>query len=144
MEESIKNEARQKEIEQNLSFVESQQKELGAVLDQLNSQVDKISLPMKQSNVIVDQEREKVYESAEKLTKELNEISGDLKGLVNQMNHTKNEANESDISIICEILNSHLNSLQWAEKSINELGMHLTELEKSSVLISSDQHRLFK
>jgi nuclear pore complex protein Nup62 len=139
MDETLQNEAKQKEIEQNLVFVENQQNELSQLLRELEQQLDKVYDPLKQSTV--DMERERVYEKGENLAVELSSLSVRVSSLVKEMNSSRIN-DESDFGIAIKILNNHLDSLLWADRSLSELESSLNMLEKKISTSHADMERL--
>lgn len=125
-----------------MNFVELQQNELTKVLEQLHSQIDKSYLPVQQSGYAIDQNRQKVYESAEQLTSQLQDISAELNALIKEVNGSEKGQEETDLGLITEILNSHLNSLQWADQAIYELSNSVALAEKSTATNYQQQERL--
>lgn len=91
------------EIERQLSTVESQQDELAEWLDRYESEVDELSakqqLGAPSSMGGPDQERDRTYRLAEKLTDRLDEMGQDLSKMIkeiNEMSGTLSKGNKPD------------------------------------------------
>lgn len=86
------------EIERQISTVESQQDELSAWLDKYEAEVDEMHAKQVGSGDVLsgpDQERERTYKLAERLTEKLDEMSKDLGGMIEGMNEASSTLNRS-------------------------------------------------
>lgn len=154
------------EIERQLAAVESQQEELEAWLNRYESEVqDMFAKQMGPGEQLggPDQERERTYKLAEKLTQQLDEKSRDLSKMVKEINDisgtlskgTKAEdpvsssSNSNSIeaytkanvvmqlSQIVRVLNSHLTQLQWIDANSSALQAKVAAAQKSSSNLGS-------
>lgn len=153
------------EIERQLAAVESQQEELEAWLNRYESEVqDMFAKQMGPGEQLggPDQERERTYKLAEKLTQQLDEKSRDLSKMVKEINDisgtlskgTKAEDPVSfavnpitkeqvytnalmQLSQIVRVLNSHLTQLQWIDANSSALQAKVTAAQKSSSNLGS-------
>lgn len=153
------------EIERQLAAVESQQEELEAWLNRYESEVqDMFSKQMGPGEQLggPDQERERTYKLAEKLTQQLDEKSRDLSKMVKEINEisgtlskgakaedpvsfTTNEiftnhvyANTRvQLSQVVRVLNNHLTQLQWIDANASALQAKVTAAQKSSSNLGS-------
>lgn len=152
------------EIERQLATVESQQEELEAWLDRYESEVQEMfakQIGPGEQLTGPDQERERTYKLAEKLTqqldeksrdlskmvKEINDISGTLsKGAkpedpVSRQNHTltaaRNANAQEQLSQIVRVLNGHLTQLQWIDANASALQSKVAAAHKSSSNLGS-------
>jgi hypothetical protein len=66
---------------------------------------------------------------AEKLHKQLDDMSLQLSTVVEQLNSTRKVPTESPLDSITQILNEHLVSLEWLEKSSHELEQRIEVLQ---------------
>lgn len=147
------------EIERQLAAVESQQEELEAWLNRYESEVqDMFAKQIGPGEQLggPDQERERTYKLAEKLTQQLDEKSRDLSKMVKEINDisgtlskgTKTEdpvSNHSfpifcfsllrqfsQLSQIVRVLNGHLTQLQWIDANASALQAKVSAAQKSS------------
>lgn len=80
------------EIERQLQGVESQQEELGAWLDRYEQELDElyakqgVNLAREEQITGPDQERERTYKLAEKLTDRLDDMGKDLTKMIKEIN----------------------------------------------------------
>lgn len=147
------------EIERQLAAVESQQDELEAWLDRYESEVqDMFAKQLGPGEQLAgpDQERERTYKLAEKLTQQLDEKSRDLSKMVKEINdisgtlskgvkpedpvsttpdnsNTDRRANEpTQLSQIVRVLNGHLTQLQWIDANASALQGKVAAAQKAS------------
>ncbi|RDW77341.1 hypothetical protein BP6252_05394 [Coleophoma cylindrospora] len=117
------------EVERQLASVESQQNELAEWLDRYEQDVDDIfeqRVGASESLQGPDQEREKTYKLAEKLTDRLDDMGKNLSGMieaVNEASSTLNKSSKTDdpLSSIVRVLNQHLQQLQWIDQNATAL-----------------------
>lgn len=126
------------EIERQLAAVESQQDELEAWLDRYESEVqDMFAKQIGPGEQLAgpDQERERTYKLAEKLTQQLDEKSRDLSKMVKEINDisgtlSKGAKPEDPVSTLLTILEDlHANQLMQLSQIVRVLNGHLTQLQ---------------
>jgi nuclear pore complex protein Nup62 len=125
--------------------VESQQDELEAWLDRYESEVqDMFAKQLGPGEQLAgpDQERERTYKLAEKLTQQLDEKSRDLSKMVKEINDISGTLNkgakpEDPLSQIVRVLNGHLTQLQWIDANASSLQAKVTAAQKSSSNLGS-------
>lgn len=145
------------EIERQLSTVETQQNELEAWLDRYESEVqDMFAKQIGPGEQLAgpDQEREKTYKLAEKLTQQLDEKSRDLSKMVKEINDISGTMSkgakpedpvssfgissrtyiltDAQLSQIVRTLNGHLAQLQWIDANASTLQSKVAAAQKSS------------
>jgi nuclear pore complex protein Nup62 len=151
------------EIERQLASVESQQDELASWLDRYEAEVDDLFAKRVGDSEHVagpDQERERTYKLAEKLTDRLDEMGKDLAKMIkeiNDMSGTLQKGNKSDdpvcltpvrlmgrmltekkqLSQIVRVLNGHLSQLQWIDTNAAALQAKVAAAQKASGNMSS-------
>ncbi|UZP44025.1 hypothetical protein NXS19_011837 [Fusarium pseudograminearum] len=133
------------EIERQLAAVESQQDELEAWLDRYESEVqDMFAKQLGPGEQLAgpDQERERTYKLAEKLTQQLDEKSRDLSKMVKEINDISGTLNkgakpEDPLSQIVRVLNGHLTQLQWIDANASSLQAKVAAAQKSSSNLGS-------
>ncbi|KAG1060945.1 hypothetical protein G6F42_027820 [Rhizopus arrhizus] len=116
-------EVTQREIDQNLSYINAQQEELNLILDNYEKQIKDIfdESNLQQPMQAADEQREKAYGLAESLNCQLDDVNKNLNVMVEEINKMGNAkqatSNDDDdvVSQIVQILNSHLSSLQWID-----------------------------
>ncbi|KAI6779608.1 nuclear pore protein NSP1 [Emericellopsis cladophorae] len=128
------------EIERQLAAVESQQDELEKWLDHYEGDVqDMFSKQVGPGEQLggPDQERERTYKLAEKLTQQLDEKSRDLTKMVTEINDISGTLNKSSkpedpLSQIVRVLNGHLTQLQWIDENASSLQSKVASAQKST------------
>ncbi|PHH78338.1 hypothetical protein CDD80_7024 [Ophiocordyceps camponoti-rufipedis] len=152
------------EIERQLVAVESQQDELEAWLDRYEAEVQDMFVKQVGPGEQLagpDQERERTYKLAEKLTQQLDEKSRDLSKMVKEINEisgslTKGAKVEDPVSIssflslstyvsdcndklsqVVRVLNGHLTQLQWIDANAAALQAKVAAAQKSSGALNS-------
>lgn len=152
------------EIERQLAAVEGQQEELEAWLNRYESEVqDMFAKQIGPGEQLggPDQERERTYKLAEKLTQQLDDKSRDLSKMVKEINDisgtlTKGAKAEDPVgclqnklqciitndelmqlSQIVRVLNGHLTQLQWIDANASALQAKVTAAQKSSTNLGS-------
>ncbi|BAE62858.1 Nsp1-like C-terminal region-domain-containing protein [Aspergillus flavus] len=133
------------EVERQLASVEGQQEELGSWLDRYEREVDEMmskQVGPGESLQGPDQERERTYKLAEKLSERLDEMGKDLTSMIEEVNGasaTLSKTNKADepISQIVRILNSHLSQLQVIDQGTSELQTKVSAAQKAGQSLSS-------
>ncbi|KAJ2964921.1 hypothetical protein NQ176_g10764 [Zarea fungicola] len=128
------------EIERQLAAVESQQEELEAWLSRYETEVqDMFAKQLGPGEHLAgpDQERERTYRLAEKLTQQLDEKSRDLSKMVKEINDISGTLNkgtktEDPLSQIVRVLNGHLTQLQWIDANATALQAKVASAQKSN------------
>lgn len=131
------------EIERQLQGVESQQEELGAWLDRYEQELDElyakqgVNLAREEQITGPDQERERTYKLAEKLTDRLDDMGKDLTKMIkeiNDMSGSLGRGGKSDdpLSQIVRVLNSHLTQLQWIDTNAKALQAKVQAAQKTT------------
>ncbi|KAI8842567.1 hypothetical protein BC829DRAFT_343385, partial [Chytridium lagenaria] len=127
----------QDQVDQTLDYIESQQLELGTLLDQYEQQVralyegapDVVREPIRITPA--DEEREKAYSLAETLSRQVDDMGRQLSGIIDEINSAKGahgvevggaRVEENPVNKIIRILDTHLTSLQWLDESTEEMG----------------------
>ncbi|GAM38294.1 hypothetical protein TCE0_033f08903 [Talaromyces pinophilus] len=133
------------EVERQLASVEGQQEELNAWLDRYEREVDEmLSKQVGPGETLQgpDQERERTYKLAEKLSERLDEMGKDLGSMIEEINNassTLSKTNKTDepISQIVRILNSHLSQLQMIDQGTAELQAKVSAARKAGQSLGS-------
>lgn len=133
------------EVERQLASVEGQQEELNAWLDRYEREVDEmLSKQVGPGETLQgpDQERERTYKLAEKLSERLDEMGKDLGSMIEEINNassTLSKTNKTDepISQIVRILNSHLSQLQTIDQGTAELQAKVSAAQKAGQSLGS-------
>ncbi|KAI1435318.1 Nsp1-like C-terminal region-domain-containing protein [Xylaria sp. CBS 124048] len=134
-----------REVERHLVTVESQQEELETWLDKYELEVDALFSkqigPGEQLSA-PDQERERTYKLAEKITERLDDMSRDLARMIKEVNEISGTVNKSSkpddpLSQIVRVLNGHLTQLQWIDTNAAALQAKIAAAQKASSHVSS-------
>ncbi|KAL4875945.1 Nsp1-like C-terminal region-domain-containing protein [Aspergillus karnatakaensis] len=133
------------EVERQLSSVEGQQDELSSWLDRYEREVDEMMSKQVGPGETLqgpDQERERTYKLAEKLSDRLDEMGKDLSSMIEEVNSasstlSKTSKADEPISQIVRILNSHLSQLQTIDVGTTELQTKVAAAQKAGQSISS-------
>ncbi|EGE84514.1 nucleoporin Nsp1 [Blastomyces dermatitidis ATCC 18188] len=137
------------EVERQLASVEGQQDELSSWLDRYEQEVE--ALLSKQVGITdslqgPDQERERTYKLAERLSERLNEMGQDLTSMIEEVNSasstlSKTSKSDEPISQIVRILNSHLSQLQLIDQGTANLHAKIAAAQKLGGSLSAHQHQ---
>ncbi|KIN04203.1 hypothetical protein OIDMADRAFT_102489 [Oidiodendron maius Zn] len=128
------------EVERQLATVESQQAELTAWLDRYEAEVDEVftrQIGQGESLQGPDQERERTYHLAEKLTDRLDEMGKNITSMIEAVNDASSNLSKSSkaddpLSHIVRVLNSHLMQLQWIDQNAEQLQAKVTAAQKAA------------
>lgn len=150
------------EIERQLLSVEHQQNDLERFLDQYESNIQEIfAKQLGEQLAGPDQERERTYKLAEKLSQQLDEKSRDLSKMVNEINEVSGALSKGakpedpvrrpplpqrafafparalancnlQLSQIVRVLNGHLTQLQWIDAHASALQAKVASAQKAS------------
>ncbi|KAJ3573343.1 hypothetical protein NP233_g2496 [Leucocoprinus birnbaumii] len=133
-------ERQQDSIDQSLSHIEQQQKDLAATLDSYEKMSQEL-LGGQGGNLRTldtgpaDTERDKNYMLATDLHTQLDDLSGSLTQMIEAVNalsvsnKPNGESNDDPVSQISQILSSHLESLQWIDGAVREVEGKVGEIE---------------
>ncbi|KAK2626549.1 hypothetical protein QTJ16_003724 [Diplocarpon rosae] len=129
------------EIERQLANVESQQEELASWLDRYEGEVDEMfQRQVGQGEALQgpDQERERTYKLAEKLTDRLDDMGKNLTSMIEAINDasttlSKTSKADDPLSNIVRVLNSHLTQLQWIDENATALQSKIIETHKAGL-----------
>lgn len=122
----------QEELEQELDFVVSQQKELDDVIRPLEKELS--NLP------VVDNDRKNTYELAENIDRQIKQMTEELKDIVENLNDVNRSQNTNNPLLkIGRILNMHMNSLQWIDRSIVQMESNLDQVTKMTDEVRLDK-----
>ena len=93
-----------------------------------------------------DEEREKAYTLAENLNASLDDMSGQLSTLIQEMNAMSSKTQDSDdpLTMIVRILGEHLTSLEWVNENVNELSAKVQDLGGLASTAKSDADRVHR
>ncbi|XP_076764604.1 nucleoporin 62 [Xylocopa sonorina] len=126
----------QQQLEQELDYVVSQQKELQDCLVPLEKELASIS--------VSDPEREYTYRLAEDLDTQLKRMSEDLKEIIEHLNQANRTQDSSDpIVQIGKILNAHMNSLQWLDQQTSFLNQKIQQIDLMHQNFRQENERSF-
>lgn len=126
------------EVERQLTLVEGQQEELGMWLERYEKEVDEMiknQVRGREGLQGPDQERERTYKLAEKLSDRLNELNRDLTEMIDEINgvsQTLSKSNKPDdpLSQVVRVLNSHLGQLQAIDSGATALQAKIAAAQK--------------
>lgn len=131
-----------KEVEAQLSLVEGQQGEVEDWLDKYEAEVDAMfTQQVGETLQGADQERERIYKLAERMSQELTDMGTDLWNMIGEINGAQsalNKTNKPDdpLSQIVRVLNGHLTQLQWIDSASATLQKKITA-QKQQAQINS-------
>ncbi|KAI9855490.1 MAG: FG-nucleoporin nsp1 [Vezdaea acicularis] len=134
------------EISRQLSNVENQQEELSVFLDRYEREVEEMmgkQMVTGEGLQGPDQERERTYQMAERLSSRLQGMGTDLTTMIDEINIassslSKNNKTDDSLSQIVRVLNSHLSSLQWIDQNTSALHAKVTAAQASSQNMGSN------
>jgi len=133
----------QQKLDHELDFIHSQQKELEDILTPLEKALD--SLPPISYQQHADIEREHTYVLAESLDAQLKRMGQDLKEIIERLNSTNITPDPNDpVQQITKILNAHVVSLMWVDRSTANLQRRVEEISKQMDIEKREQERNFR
>lgn len=133
----------QQKLDHELDFIKSQQRELDEMLIPLEKSVEE------QQNISFQQhadlERENTYQLAENVDAQLKRMLQDLKEIIDHLNTSNASQDNTDpIFQITQILNSHMDSLQWIDQNSALLKRHVEDISKQMETQRKEQERNFR
>lgn len=128
------------EVERQLTAVENDQAELSRWLDNYEKEVDELMEKMVGSSEGLqgpDQERERTYKLAEKLSDRLNDLNKDLSDMIEEINSvsatlSKTDKPDDPLSQVVRVLNNHLSQLQAIDTGAAELHSKVAQAQKEA------------
>ncbi|KAI7894248.1 Nsp1-like C-terminal region-domain-containing protein [Mucor mucedo] len=145
-------EVTQREIDQNLEYINTQQEELNAILDTYEKQIMEVfdESNLQQPMQPADVQRERAYGMAESLNAQLDDVNRNLNVMVEEINKmgssqqlsTTDENDDDVVGQIVQILNSHLSSLQWIDTHSIDLQNKIQEVSKLQSEVVRNQEPL--
>ncbi|XP_060866488.1 nuclear pore glycoprotein p62-like [Metopolophium dirhodum] len=119
-------EKEQVDIENELDFLLSQQKELEDCLVPLEQELQSAEVLSSLNN-----EREPIYKAAQEIDNQVKQMSGDIKEIVNNLNKANSKKDsDDDLDTICRILNCHMTALQYIEHNAENLSSMVSEVNE--------------
>lgn len=142
----------QSALDRNLDYIEAQQKQLDGLLTHYEREIsafgDKETKPLV-AKMAADREREKSYALAEDLNKQLDDISRNLSGMIEEVNKLSSAGGartqqagepspadaaqqlpEDPVNQLSAILGAHLRAIQSIDNNATKLGGKIDELEQ--------------
>lgn len=150
-ERANKLEAFQKEIDQSLGYVIAQQTELEGLLDGIDKELPGLQQAVTGGKLgAVDVERDRMYESAESVQTQVIDVANQLSKMIYEINTaasseppSANAADKDGQSLveITQILNAHLDALQWIDRKVDELRQASVTVKNQASKASSEMER---
>ncbi|KAI4249748.1 MAG: hypothetical protein L6R40_000537 [Gallowayella cf. fulva] len=125
------------EVERQITAVENDQNELESWLDRYEKEVDQMIANQSDSFHGSDNERERTYALAEKLSARLDEMGKDLGSMIEEINDASSSLNQNTksndpLSQVVRVLNSHLTQLQQIDQGANALRLKVAAAQQAS------------
>lgn len=120
----------QRDLEQSLELVDAKQNDMHQLLTQLEKEMERMD---QNAWGPADFEREQGYVQAERINTQLNIMAGTMKELIDKLNRAQDsptDTSSNPVAQIVQILNAHLNSLQWIDTSATQLTAKINETER--------------
>ncbi|KAI4173744.1 MAG: hypothetical protein LQ343_002747 [Gyalolechia ehrenbergii] len=129
------------EVERQITAVENDQDELESWLSKYEEKIDQMTSNSGDSYHRPDQERQRTYELAEKLSTRLDEMWKDLGSMIDEINDAssalnKNTKPDDPLSQVVRVLNSHLTQLQQIDQGAAALQLKVATAQKASQTLS--------
>lgn len=150
-------EAFQREVDQSLAYVVAQQSELEGLLDGIEREMPGFVQAATAGTVrttAVDAERDRMYESAEEVQRQIIEAANSLAQMIFEINAaaSANEpapgpgeaASTTALVDVAQVLNAHLDALQWIDHKVEELRKATQAINAQAAKVSSELERLEK
>lgn len=140
----------QKEIDQSLSYVVAQQSELEGLLDGIDKELPGLvqaATGGKQS--ALDIEREHMYESTENVQRQVIDVANQLSRMIYEINTAATEptvvpgteGEGQPLVEIAQVLNAHLDALQWIDHKVEELKNASVSVKSQASRATSEMER---
>ncbi|KAI9591776.1 Nsp1-like C-terminal region-domain-containing protein [Syncephalis fuscata] len=145
--ETTRLESAQSEVERQLEYIETQQRDLSHVLDVYEDRVT-TTLSETTNNTerrVADTERARAYDMASSLNHQLDDMSRALTAVIEEVNRVGGEGGQATaddpLMQVVQILDAHLTSLEWVDRNASELSVRVDALNKLQSSISTDFDR---
>jgi nuclear pore complex protein Nup62 len=143
-------ENQQRSVEQNITYVTAQQAELESLLDGIDRELPKMVQALGKTPLAgPDADRAKTIELAETVQLQLNDVSGQLSRMVDQINNASvaagaavSDAANADMVEATQILNNHFEVLSWIETQILSLQKQSIETQRMGDRAHAEHDRL--
>lgn len=136
------------EVERQLTMMEENQQELDSYLDRYEKEIENL---MKMHGVSgksdglrgPDQERERTYKLAEKLSERLNDLNRDLTEMIEEINSTsqtlsKTGKPDDPLTKVVRVLNTQLSQLQLIDSGTASLREKINQTQKETQRVGAN------
>jgi chromosome segregation ATPase len=135
--------ASQGDLDRTLELVQTKQNELHQLLNNLETEVDKLNTAQPLSPA--DKEREMGYELADRVNRQLSGMNNSLKELIDKINASvETQDDKNPVGQVIQIMNIHLNSLQWIDQNVKNLEEKISEVDKLSKIQKQKAEQIFR
>ena len=129
-EEMGKIKVNQDKLDQDLDFIGTQQKDLEEFINNLEGSLTNSALSQPQD--AADEQRRDVFATAESIDSQLKQMTQDLREVIERIN-VSSQNDESSVASpfgqLERILNAHVDSLNWADQNIENLGKQIDQIQ---------------
>ena len=133
-EELAKIKANQDRLDQDLDFIGSQQKDLEEFIVNLEGSLANSAISQPQD--AADEQRRDIFSAAENIDCQLKQMTQDLREVIERINstgHGEETTISSPFGQLERILNAHVDSLNWADQSIENLSKQIDLIQIPNV-----------
>jgi len=147
----LKIEALQSELDQNLAYVSAQQSELEGLLDGIDKELPALVAATTRNSLTtsVDLDRDRTFEMAEQVQNQVSELTTTLSQMVREVNSASESSSNSvpdtsqPVVDIVQILNAHLDTLQWIDQQVDDLKKSTASVARLSDRALTEHSRIF-
>ncbi|RKP04445.1 hypothetical protein THASP1DRAFT_21117 [Thamnocephalis sphaerospora] len=133
--ETTRLESAQSEVERQLEYIETQQRDLGCALDVYEKQVSAalVEITGGTERRLADDERAKAYDMASSLNHQLDDMSRALTSMIDDVNRMSGDTGrvaDDPLAQVVQILDAHLTSLEWVDRNASDLSARIDAVAK--------------
>jgi len=125
----------QETLDRQLNIIEMHQRQVHEALEGIEKEAERLYEEEKPFMDAAANERDKMYDQAERLSSQMNQMGSELREAimyVNSKTGTAQAGEGSPLSAIVHVLNNQMNALHWIDRQTNELSQKLEQLTKDS------------
>jgi nuclear pore complex protein Nup62 len=122
-------EKQQSDLNSQLKFIIQTQDGLEKILEENENRILKMYEESRKGGV--DADREAIYKKAEEINDQLDQMTEQLQAMIKTLNlqYEETSGSENQIAEIVQVINSHLNTLQWIDINTNTLGQQIAKVK---------------
>lgn len=123
----------QETLDRQLNIIEMHQRQVHEALEGIEKEAERLYEDEKPFMDAAATERDKMYDQAEQLSSQMNQMGSELREAIMYVNSKTGAGHAGDgspLSAILHVLNNQMNALHWIDRQTNELSQKLERLAK--------------